>query len=63
MISISAEEHAELLRDRARLDWLADPKQHLGNVQLPRVCVAENLDSLRGAIDAAMKMHAEGSAT
>lgn len=44
----------ELLKDRARLDWLADVNNTIGNVQLPREIVERNLDSLRKAIDAAM---------
>ena len=42
-------------RDAERLDWLADPNNSIGNVQLPTECVTENLHSLRAAIDAAMK--------
>ena len=42
--------------DTARLDWLADRHNHIGNVQLPREIVEANIDSLRGAIDAAMKL-------
>lgn len=49
-------EEKELRRDKARLDWLADPNNKIGSVQLPRKCVEENLDSLRSAIDAAMEM-------
>ena len=45
---------APLQKDKTRLDWLADPSNHLGNVQLPRAAVEANLDSLRHAIDAAM---------
>lgn len=41
--------------DAERLDWLADPNNNIGNVQLPTECVTENLHSLRAAIDAAMK--------
>ena len=42
--------------DTARLDWLADRHNPIGNVQLPREIVEANIDSLRGAIDAAMKL-------
>lgn len=42
-------------RDAERLDWLADPNNSIGNVQLPTECVTENLHSLRAAIDAAME--------
>lgn len=45
---------AELKADRARIDWLADPANGIGNVQLPRPCVEQNLGSMRAAIDAAM---------
>jgi len=44
-----------LQKDKTRLDWLADPSNHLGNVQLPRGAVETNLDSLRNAIDATME--------
>ena len=47
----------ELERDKERLDWLADRSQSIGNVELPFQCVQNNVDSLRGAIDEAMKMH------
>ena len=47
--------HAELLADTRRLDWLADPAQSLGNVQLPKRCVAANPHCLRAAIDDAME--------
>lgn len=40
-------------RDAERMDWLADPKNSIGNVQLPIDCVKNNLHSLRGAIDEA----------
>lgn len=41
--------------DSERLDWLADPKNSIGNVQLPTVCVERNPHSLRDAIDDAME--------
>lgn len=50
-----AELHA-LRRDQARLDWLADPNNMLGAVQLPRECVERHIDSLRDAIDDAMTL-------
>lgn len=46
---------AAALADTKRLDWLADPAQSLGNVQLPKRCVAANPHSLRAAIDDAME--------
>lgn len=42
-------------QDSKRLDWLADPGNTIGNVQLPTECVARNLHSLRAAIDEAME--------
>lgn len=50
------DERDTLLADKARIDWLADVNQSIGNVQLPAECVTMHLDSLRGAIDAAMAM-------
>lgn len=44
-----------LMEDRARIDWLADPRNHIGNVSLPVAIVEKNLSSLRDAIDEAMK--------
>ena len=46
-------ERKELVRDRERLNWLADPDNTIGNVQLPLKCVTANVHSLRDAIDAA----------
>ena len=46
----------ELLKDKDRLDWLADVNNAIGNVQLPRDIVERNLHSLRDAIDEAMKL-------
>lgn len=43
-----------LLRDKARLDWLADVNNNIGNVLLPRDIVERNLGSLRDGIDEAM---------
>lgn len=48
------QENKELLKDKARLDWLADVSNNIGNVQLPRDIVERNLHSLRDAIDEAM---------
>ena len=45
----------EARKDTVRIDWLADPDNAIGSVQLPTACVLENLHSLRDAIDAAMK--------
>lgn len=50
---ITAEELQALVNDRERLDWLADRENKIGNVQLPRECVENNLTSMRGAIDQA----------
>lgn len=44
------------MEDAKRLDWLADPANTIGNVQLPTEAVTANLHSLRDAIDAAMAM-------
>ncbi len=44
----------ELLKDKERLDWLADVNNSIGNVQLPRDIVERNLHSMRDAIDEAM---------
>ena len=48
-------ETARLKADSARIDWLADPCNHIGNVSLPAAIVERNLPSLRDAIDEAMK--------
>lgn len=42
--------------DTARLDWLADPANKIGSVLLPTECVEQHLDSMRDAIDAAMRI-------
>ena len=42
-------------KDAERLDWLADPNNSIGNVQLPTECVIGNAHSLRAAIDDAME--------
>jgi hypothetical protein len=46
-------------KDTARIDWLADKENLIGNVQLPARCVSENIGSLRCAIDAAMQIGKE----
>lgn len=46
----------ELLKDKARLDWLADVDNKLGGVTLPRDIVERNLHSMRDAIDEAMSI-------
>ena len=46
----------ELLKDKARLDWLADVNNTIGNVLLPTDIVERNLGSLRDGIDEAMKL-------
>ena len=48
----------EALKDAKRMDWLADPENTVGNVQLPTEAVTANLHSLRDAIDAAIEMSA-----
>ena len=42
--------------DTARLDWLADPANKNGRVMLPAVYVGQHPDSMRDAIDAAMRI-------
>lgn len=44
----------ELQKDKARLDWLADVNNTIGNITLPRDIVERNLHSMRAAIDEAM---------
>ncbi len=44
----------ELEKDKARLDWLADVNNNIGNVLLPTDIVERNLSSLRDAIDEAI---------
>lgn len=58
-----SQEHTESLEliphpDTARLDWLADPANKIGSVMLPTECVEQHLDSMRDAIDAAMRIQA-----
>ena len=45
--------------DTSRLDWLADPANKIGSVILPTECVEQHLNSMRDAIDAAMRIQAE----
>lgn len=47
-------ENAELQKDKARLDWLADVNQNIGDLTFPRDIVERNLHSMRAAIDEAM---------
>lgn len=53
-MSVTEAELVDLQKDRARLDWLADVNNTIGNVTLPRDIVERNLHSLRAAIDEAM---------
>ena len=46
----------EACADAARLDWLADPGNQIGNVQIPIDCVLAHPESMRAAIDMAMRM-------
>ena len=46
----------ELLKDKLRLDWLADVNNSIGNVLLPTDIVERNLGSLRDGIDEAMRI-------
>ena len=59
-ISALCDEIDRLRKDEKRLNWLADRDNHIGNVQLPEACVIANVHSLRGAIDMAMEMPADG---
>lgn len=52
-------EAKELRKDKARLDWLADRENTVGNVTLPTEVVSRNLHSLRAAIDETMAMQVE----
>ena len=45
--------------DTVRMDWLADRDNAIGNVQLPAVCVMNNLHDMRAAIDEAMRLDPE----
>ena len=44
--------------DTARLDWLADPENRNATILLPRKCFIQPVDSVRDAIDAAMRIQA-----
>ena len=55
-IDMLQHELAKAMADTVRLDWLADPNNHIGTVALPEKCVYDHLDSLRDAIDAAMAL-------
>ncbi len=50
----------ELEKDKKRIDWLADKDNVIGNVQLPKECVVNNISSLRNAIDDAMLTNLQG---
>lgn len=60
-MSVTEAELVELQNDKARLDWLADVNNTIGNVALPRDIVERNLHRLRDAIDEAMEMQANNS--
>lgn len=53
-MSVTEAELVELQKDKARLDWLADVDNTIGNITLPRDIVERNLHSMRAAIDEAM---------
>lgn len=53
-MSIREAVSVELLKDKARLDWLADANNTVGGVILPRYIVERNLHDMRAAIDEAM---------
>lgn len=55
-MSVTEAELKELLKDKARLDWLADVDNTIGNVILPTDIVERNLGSLRDGIDEAMSI-------
>lgn len=52
---LQSPEIQSLKRDKERLDWLADPKNNISNVQLLTACVERNQHGLRDAIDEAME--------
>ena len=54
-------ENNALLKDKARIDWLADADNKLGSVLLPRDIVERNLHSMRDAIDEAMSIESTRS--
>ena len=49
-------EMSDNVKDKTRIDWLADLNNEIGNVQLPNKCVENNIGSLRDAIDEAMEL-------
>lgn len=53
-------DNLRLRHDELRLDWLADPVNNNGAVQLPYQCVIENMGSMRAAIDASMRLNSKG---
>lgn len=55
-IAALQKENSALLKDRERLDWLADVNNSIGNVLLPTDIVERNLHSMRDAIDETMKL-------
>lgn len=61
-LRLTSAEVDEMEKDKARLDWLADPANEIGNVQLPVGAVTENIHSLRAALDAAMAGNYEKAA-
>lgn len=42
--------------DSKRIDWIADPKQKIGQLLLPKKCVTQNPTNLRDAIDMAISI-------
>lgn len=60
-MSVTEPELQELLKDKARIDWLADPAQNIGDLILPRDIVERNLHSMRAAIDEAMSIESTRS--
>jgi hypothetical protein len=57
---LRGDEIERLRADANRMDWLADPGNSIGCVQLPARCVTANLHSLRAAIDMAMRIDQTG---
>lgn len=53
----AADEIEALRADGARLDWLADKDNPIGEVSLPSVCVMRNVGDMRAAIDEAMRLN------
>ena len=56
-------ENAELRKDKARLDWLADVDNNIGGVYLPNDCVMQNIADMREAIDMAMSLYKQEEVT